>query len=239
MNTSRSIQVYKSRLILVLGLVAFSLVLFSIVGQLLLQPDQPAHIQGVITLFNSAAEGNLPTYYSSVLLLFSAMLLSFITLKERTSKSKYFPHWAFLTLGFVYLSMDEMLVLHESISSFIRAVTDYSGDGVLKSPWVILGTFAVAIVFLIFRKFITHLERRTRYLFLLAGILYVGGAIGFEIIENLYAEAHGQNTVYSMMQNIEEGMEMAGIIVFISALLGFIGINYKSLHFDFHTDIKN
>ena len=239
MNNFRSIRVNKSRIILILGSIALVLFLLSVVGQLLLRPTQPAHVQGIITMFNSAAEGNLPTYYSSFLLLFSAMLLSFITLNERTSKSKYFPHWAFLTLGFVYLSMDEMLVLHESISSFIRAVTDYSGDGVLKSPWVILGTFAVAVVFLMFIKFITHLDRKTRYLFLIAGALYVGGAIGFEIIENLYADAHGQDLIYSMLQNLEEGMEMAGIIVFISALLGYIGGNYGSLHFNFHTENKS
>lgn len=75
MNTYRFIKVNKSRIILVLGLVAFLLVLFSIIGQLLLKPTQPVHIQGIITLFDLAAEGNLPTYYSSVLLLIAALLL--------------------------------------------------------------------------------------------------------------------------------------------------------------------
>lgn len=238
MNNFRSIRVSKSRIILILGSVALVLFLLSVVGQLLLRPTQPAHVQGIITMFNSAAEGNMPTYYSSMLLLIAALLLFVVTIMERATKSKYVPNWAFLTVGFIYLSMDEMLVLHESISLFIRAVTDYSGEGVLKSPWVILGTITVAVIFLMFIKFITHLDRKTRYLFLIAGALYVSGAIGFEIIENLYADAHGQELIYSMLQNLEEGMEMAGIIVFISALLGYIGVNYRSLHFDFHTDIK-
>lgn len=236
MNNSRSISVNKSLIIIVLSLIGLLLVIFSIIGQLLLRPTQPAHVQGIITMFNTAAEGNLPTYYSSFLLLFSALLLFIITIKERTLKSKYFAYWALLTFGFIYLSMDEMLVLHESISSFIRAVTEYSGNGVLKSPWVILGAITVVIIFLIFIKFILHLDRKTRYFFLAAGVLYVGGAIGFEIIENLYAEAHGQNLIYSMLQNLEEGMEMAGIIVFIYGLLGYMGDNYRSLNFDFHID---
>jgi len=239
MNTYRSIKVNISRIILVLGLIAFSLVLFSIVGQLLLKPDQPTHIQGLITLFNSAAEGNLPTYYSSVLLLIAALLLLVVTLTERTIKSRFVSYWAFLTFGFIYLSMDEMLVLHESISQFIRAVTDYSGEGVLSSPWVILGAITVTVIFMMFFKFIIHLDRKTKYLFLLAGALYVGGAIGFEIIENLYADSHGQDLVYSMMQNLEEGMEMAGIIVFIYGLLKYIGKSYSSLHFDIYADLKN
>jgi len=239
MNNSNYVAVKRNIIILILGLVAFSLVLFSVIGQLLLRPSQPDHIQGIITLFNSAAEGNLPTYYSSVLLLISALLLFIVTLNERTTKSRYFPYWAFLTVGFIYLSMDEMLVLHESISSFIRAVSDYSGQGVLKSPWVILGMITVVVIFLVFMKFIVHLDSKTRTMFIVAGVLYVGGAIGFEIIENLYADAYGQDLMYSMLQNLEEGMEMAGIIVFISALLGYIGGNYRSLHFDFHTENKS
>ncbi|HOD54420.1 MAG TPA: hypothetical protein PKJ08_07825 [Candidatus Cloacimonadota bacterium] len=239
MNTYRFIKVNKSRIILVLGLVAFLLVLFSIIGQLLLKPTQPVHIQGIITLFDLAAEGNLPTYYSSVLLLIAALLLFVVTLMERTIKSRYVPYWAFLTIGFIYLSMDEMLMLHEGISRFIRAVTDYSGEGVLKSPWVILGTITVTVILLVFIKFITHLDQKTRYLFLIAGALYVGGAIGFEIIENLYADAYGQDLVYSMLQNLEEGMEMAGIIVFIYALLNYMGSNYGLLNLLFQPDSKS
>jgi hypothetical protein len=239
MNKSNSVAVRRNLIILILGLVAFSLVLFSVIGQLLLRPTQPDHIQGIITLFNSAAEWNLPTYYSSVLLLISALLLFIVTLNERTTKSRYVPYWAFLTVGFIYLSMDEMLVLHESISSFIRAVSDYSGQGVLKSPWVILGMITVAVIALVFIKFIIHLDGKTRTMFLVAGFLYVGGAIGFEIIENLYADAYGQDIMYSMLQNLEEGMEMAGIIVFIAALLGYIGGNYGSLYFNFHTENKS
>lgn len=158
---------------------------------------------------------------------------------ERTIKSRYVPYWAFLTIGFIYLSMDEMLMLHEGISRFIRAVTDYSGEGVLKSPWVILGTITVTVILLVFIKFITHLDQKTRYLFLIAGALYVGGAIGFEIIENLYADAYGQDLVYSMLQNLEEGMEMAGIIVFIYALLNYMGSNYGLLNLLFQPDSKS
>jgi hypothetical protein len=91
----------------------------------------------------------------------------------------------------------------------------------------------------VFIKFITHLDQKTRYLFLIAGALYVGGAIGFEIIENLYADAYGQDLVYSMLQNLEEGMEMAGIIVFIYALLNYMGSNYGLLNLLFQPDSKS
>lgn len=97
----------------------------------------------------------------------------------------------------------------------------------------------MAVIALVFIKFIIHLDGKTRTMFLVAGVLYVGGAIGFEIIENLYADAYGQDIMYSMLQNLEEGMEMAGIIVFIAALLGYIGGNYGSLHFNFHTENKS
>lgn len=239
MGKSLFINVNKSLVVLILTLIAGSLLICSILGQLLLQSTPPRHIQGIINFFNLAAEGNLPTYYSSFLLLFSALLLFVIIIKEKSDKSPDVPYWVILTIGFLYLSLDEMLTLHESFSLFVREVTNYSGQGVFRSPWVIAGTIIVVLLLLVFIRFLIHLKPKTRFVFLLAGFLYFGGTIGFEIIENVYADAYGQDLMYSMLQNLEEGMEMAGIIVFISALLGYIGGNYGSLHFDFHTENKS
>jgi len=233
MGKSLFINVKKSLIVLILSLIAGSLLIFSILGQLLLQSTSPRHIQGIINFFNLAAEGNLPTYYSSFLLLFSALLLFVIIIKEKSDKSPDVPYWVILTIGFLYLSLDEMLTLHESFSLFVREVTNYSGQGVFRSPWVIAGTIIVVLLILVFIRFLIHLKPKTRFVFLLAGFLYFGGAIGFEIIENIYAEMHGHNLVYSMMQNVEEGMEMAGTIVFISGMLDFISENSRTLTFGF------
>lgn len=235
-NNPGSILISRTKIVLTLSLIAALLVLFSTIGQLVLRPDHPEPIKGLIAFFNSAGEGNLPTYFSSFLLLFAAFLLLIITLKIKTDKASYVSMWTILILGFIYLSLDEMLVLHERVSQFIRTLTDWSGNGILRSPWVILGLLSVIVLSVVFLKFFMHLDKKTRLIFFIAGFMYVGAALGFEIIENIYDESYGQDIVYKMMQNAEEGFEMAAIIVFISGLLGFLSGNFKSLKFEFTPD---
>jgi len=233
-----SLQVNKRLIILILGLITCLLVLLSVTAQLLYNPSYPRHIQGLLVFFNSAAEGNLPTYFSSFLILFSSFLLLVIALGERKCKSAKFIYWIGLSIGFLYLSMDEMLIFHEKVSLFINSITDFSGKGIFLSSWVLFGAIAVIIIFLVYIKFFIRLNPKTRRVFLLAGALYVGAALGLEILENLYAESYGQDLVYSMMQNIEEGLEMAAIIIFIRGLLNYIADNFRSLTFDFDQNQK-
>jgi len=77
---------------------------------------------------------------------------------------------------------------------------------------------------LAYLKFLLHLPRKTRDLFLLAGSIYVGGALGMEMVCGYYADAVGQrNLIYGLMASVEEILEMVGVIVFIYALLSYIG----------------
>jgi len=238
-NNPKPVFVNTRVIILILGLITCLLVLLSVISQLLFKPSYPRHIQGLLVFFNSAAEGNLPTYYSSFLLLCSAFLLLVITLGEKKRKTTKVRYWIVLSLGFVYLSIDEMLILHEKVSLFIQSITDYSGEGIFRSTWVIVYSIPVIIVVLFYIKFFIQLDPKILKIFLLAGILYVGAAMGFEILENLYAESYGQDMVYSMMQNLEEGLEMAAIILFIKGLLDYMALNFKLLTFEFKHNPDN
>jgi len=232
-NERNYIPIYRSTIILTLGTVALVLVLLSIGGMLVLRPNYPDYVQSMVSFFNSANEGNFPTYFSSFLLMFSALLLLIITIAEKNRNTPYVSRWAILTIGLMSMSLDEMLVLHEKVSLLIRTMTNWSGQGFFRSPWVILGILTVIIFFLILFRFFIQLDPKTRLNFLIAATLYIGSAIGFEIIENIYGESHGQDLIYKMMQNVEEGMEMAAIIVFISGLLDYISDNFKSVKFQF------
>ena len=64
---------------------------------------------------------------------------------------------------------------------------------------------------------------------MIAATLYIGGAIGLELIGGRYSELHGEDLAYSMMTAVEESLELAGIIIFIRALLVYIADNYKEV----------
>ena len=87
---------------------------------------------------------------------------------------------------------------------------------------------------MLYMRPVLSLSREIRFYIFIAAALFVGGAIGMELIGAKYAEAHGVfNLPYSMLTTVEESMELAGLIVFIYALLRHIADNYKQVNFDF------
>ena len=70
-----------------------------------------------------------------------------------------------------------------------------------------------------YARFLIHLPRRTCVLFLLAGAVYVGGALGMEMVAAVYDQSHGyENAVTASLSTVEETMEMLGLVLFNYAL---------------------
>jgi len=176
-----------------------------------------------ISLFNLDREINYPSWYSSFTLLFCAILLGIIASAKKKQGDRYFGHWKALGFIFVFFSLDEILSLHEIlIINDLRKALDLGG--LFYFIWVIPGAIFVVVTGLAYLKFLRHLPRKTRHFFLLAGSIYVGGALGMEMVCGYYADAVGQrNLIYGLMASVEEILEMVGAIVFIYALLSYIG----------------
>ena len=190
-------------------------------------------------LFRLDEEINIPTLYSSLALAFCSILLAIISYMKRVINSSYAGYWKGLSLIFLYLAIDEMCSIHEILST-LRPILNASG--LLYFTWVIPGSIFVAVFVLIFWRFIQSLPRKTRNLFIIAGTIYVGGAIGMEMIGGYHSEAYGEdNPMYSLITTIEESLEMFGIAVFIYALLSYIAshLNVVNLRVDFHQDKKS
>lgn len=93
--------------------------------------------------------------------------------------------------------------------------------------WVMPGTIIVITLGIIFLKFLRNLPVNTRNQFMLSGIIYVGGALGVEMIGGHYYY-HGISSFgYSLITTMEESFEMIGIIYFIYALLNYIKMHVR------------
>ena len=218
-----------------LGTVAFLLVVASTGWQLAAYWTGHDSIYGLVQLFYVDAEQNIPTFFSALLLLFAALLLAIITRLKRNQKATYVLHWATLALGFLLMAADEILSQHERLVEPIRKLLGGGDLGVFYFAWIIPGIELVLVLALFFLKFLLHLPAKTRLAFLIAATLYIGGAIGFELVGGRYSESHGtQNLTYSMIATTEESLEMAGVIVFIWALLVYIADHYKEVRFRFY-----
>lgn len=176
-------------------------------------------------LFNVESEGNIPTWFSSALLLTCAQLLAVITYAKRLARARYWVHWLGLALSFFYLSIDELARLHERLNGVVEAGLGITPQGFLLSPWVVAGGIVVVLFGLAYVGFLRGLPAKMRRLFLLSGSLYVGGALILETISMKLWDQFGQNTVpYKLATTAEEMCEMMGAIVFIYSLLTYISL---------------
>ena len=218
----------------ILGTVAFLLVLASIGGQFAKFVLGHDYLKGLVPLFYVDTEGNIPTYFSMLLILSAALLLAVITFLNGKQRTPYVSKWAILSFGFLFMAYDEAFQVHERLVSPVRTLLGDGNLGIFYFAWVIPGIALVLVLALFFLRFLLHLPATTRLRFMMAATLYIGGAIGVELIGGRYAELHGfQKFTYSMIATFEEGLEMAGLIVFIWALLKYYTENHKEVRFCF------
>ena len=126
------------KIALVLGAVAFFLVLASIAGQLMFYMTGNK-LYGLVLLFDIDAEYNIPTFFSMLLLLFAALLLAVITILERRRTASHVFHWAILSFGFLIMAVDEIVCIHERLVNPLRRLLGTGNLGVFNFAWVIPG----------------------------------------------------------------------------------------------------
>ncbi len=168
----------------------------------------------ILKFFDFNNERNLPTYVATINLLISAYLLRLISSYESKKSDPYRFHWIILSLIFLFLACDEFFRIHD------RLDRSYMG-GWLK--FYIIPVIVIGIYYLYFLK---SLPRKIRYKIILAGSLFIAGAIGMEIV-GVLIKTNGYNIkslIYRLSITIEESLEFIGIILFIHALLQYIKI---------------
>ncbi len=186
----------------------------------------------LVELFNLDRELNIPSVYSSATLLLCAVLLGMIALSVREKKAPYFWHWLGLGAGFLYMSLDELLSIHEKVSVAVRHALDTTGF--LWHAWVIPYGLLAVVIAVAYLRFLRHLPQRTRWFFVLAGGLFLGGAVGVEMLSaQVMIETGKTSLLWRAVTTVEEALEMAGVVVFIYALLEYIHEKVEEVHLRF------
>jgi hypothetical protein len=170
-------------------------------------------------LFHVGREANIPAWFSSAMLLVAAALLGFISYLKFAQRDRYRALWLILSVIFIYLSADETAVIHEEVGSLLGAQFP---DSVFRYGWLALGVVAVVLLVIGYLRFVVALPATTRWLFVLAATLFVGGAIIVESLAWPYENGRAPDFSFATLVAVEEFMEMTGVIVFIYALLSYI-----------------
>jgi len=174
---------------------------------------------GLIAAFDMNREANVPTLFSTLLLLAAGFLLWVIARGKKEQSGDYYWHWKLLSIVFFYLAVDEAVGIHELLIVPLRTLLN--AGGVLYFTWVIPGLAVVLGLGLYYLKFIMHLAVVDRFRFVVAGAMYVGGAVGVEMIGGHYywMTNRAKDLNYTLITTLEESLEMAGLTLFIFALL--------------------
>lgn len=207
-----------ARALRVMGTVIALLLCASMAGQIALYILKTPGIQGVAHLFYVEDEGNIPTWFSSMLLLLCALASGCNAVCARFLKTSESKYWSGLSALIALFSLDELVSLHEKLNTPMRYLVGH--HGLFHYSWIAFGGVAVAAISFSFYRFFTRLPHTVKRVFLLGCVLYFGGALGMEAIGGIYSDRFGAfNFPYTLLATLEEGLEMTGSLVVLSALL--------------------
>lgn len=96
------------------------------------------NIDSLVELFNLDIERNIPTFYSTLLLLISASLLMVITKHVKANSRDHVLQWTALTIGFLFMSYDKAFSLHERLVAPMREIIGMKSLGVFHFAWVVV-----------------------------------------------------------------------------------------------------
>lgn len=195
------------------------------------------------SLFDVDKEKSIPAFFSALELFTAAVLLAVIARFQRRAKRLFSMQWAVLAITLFLFAVDEACEIHEKLAAPVRLLFGIEDQsfilyaqrlGVFNFSWVVPALIGIAGFGCYLLKFLAHLPKSTRWEFVVAAAIFFGGAVGMEMVGGAHSELYGQKTaLYKFYTTVEEGMEMAGSLLLIRALLRHISSNYGSLMLEF------
>jgi hypothetical protein len=173
----------------------------------------------VMRLFDVNSEGNVPSWFSSMLLMGCALLAALLAALVRRVGGRDARHWAGLAVVLSLLSLDEAAALHERLGGPTAEVLGGATRGALHFAWVVPGVVLALVVGLAFLGFVVRLPPGTRRLVVTAAAMYLGAAVGLEALGGIVLEAQGDRAMYLLVTAAEEGLEMAGSVLLLYAAM--------------------
>ena len=220
------ISIRPIRLSLFLAAIAITLTLASLfsiyLGVLTIEDQSMARFSKIyIRIFDLNGEANIPTWFSSLLFILNSFILAIIAIRTKAKQGRYYTQWFVLSFVFLYLSIDEAALLHEMVEKPVRRALHLSGY--LYFAWIVPAVGFVIVLLIYLHRFLFDLPRQTRWLFMIAGAIFVSGAVGMEMMgSNIFYTHGGHKPVsYYLWANLEETFEMLGLIIFFYALLDY------------------
>jgi hypothetical protein len=159
-------------------------------------------------LFDVDQEQSIPTWFSSAVLGLAALLLRALANERLRAGSPEARGWSAMSWVVLYLSFDEVGGLHETLNSLSPIM------------WTIPFGVLALLVAAAFVPFVIRLDRDTRAGIFVAGIVYIAGAVGVELLTSqFFGESNKRQLSYELITPFEEGLEMLGSVLLVRTVL--------------------
>jgi hypothetical protein len=196
-----------------LCLLGFALWLVSVAQDICIYGFSCRELTQIIGYLDVEAERSLYTWYSTCILL----LTGFIASCHADRVGRHGPHfrqWVGIGVLFVYLSLDEMLSVHEKLSAIGGRIVEPTGF--FRYSWVVPGLFLAGIVAFSLSSLVLDLPKRQRFWTIASGAIFLGGAVGMEMISGKIAFVLSRDTLlYQAVNSVEEAMEVIAVLMFM------------------------
>jgi hypothetical protein len=198
-------------IVLALGVASFFV-------QLLKFPLNVSSAYGIVPLLDGDAEGNIPTFYSSLALVACAALLGVRAVAARQAAEQYARHWMLLAAIFFLAALDESAQFHERVNHYIASAAGVSDQAL---PWVAPAAALVLALALAYRGFARDLAGPVQRRAMLGGALLVAGALGLELLEAASSTLNGETAELAdgLVSTVQEFLEMLGVVYILDALV--------------------
>jgi hypothetical protein len=217
--------------------VVFFLVLANIVGQYSKYYWGHGSLFGFVQLFYGESHGNIPHWFKAMCMLMISVILFFIYKIQKHEKAHFQRRWLLLSLIFLLMNIVQSANIHNILSVPIRKMLDVGGW--LYFAWVIPAIVFVIFLVILYLHFYINLPPRTRRLVSFAGLMYVIGAISFEMATAYYLTSYGSdNFSFSVLSAFHETLKMAGLVLFIHAIMDYWSLKKQQFHLHFSNDAE-
>lgn len=166
-------------------------------------------------LFDVVREQTVQSWFSSVILAAGSVLAGVAAVRSRVSRERYWSRWVVVSAALLWVSVDEMTSIHELLND------PDAPAGLTRYAWVFVAVPVVVVLAAWTYPMIRKLSPPIQRLLFAAGTVYVGGAVGLEVLSGIF---FGTDLVYGSIAHGEEFLEMVGVVLFIEAMLRLLRV---------------
>lgn len=174
-----------------------------------------------VNLFYIRNELSIPAWFSSLMMFLAGVSVALLGLLLGRHRPRVRLRWLVLAAVLVFLSADEMASIHEYLSAPLQRSLDL--PGFLYYAWVIPYAVLALGVALVAVKLLATLPPRVRWRIVVAGVIFVAGALGIETMGGAVAGAGGRESMpYRILITFEELAELCGMALFLHTVVAHL-----------------